>query len=420
MGKYIPSAITLSIFDSAATEFGVTWQTEEAGRPILEYTTPEDTDFKNAVRVAAECSDGTKSVKNCAVIEGLAPGEGCLYRVGDQCGTRSDAAVFYAPRHDPERLTFFIVTDSQDECHWGHMLKIASDDAIENFPEAELTVHTGDIVQEGGNAMMWREMLGRNEDFFRSRPMALIAGNHDYWYGYLHGYDCVTEKHVHIDLPPQDTRHGIYYSFDCGPVHFTMLSSGDSMETDGHGLLQEQLEWAKADISSTHKRWKVVAVHNPLYSPGKYGSRDPLFGVALSLREQLNGLFAEHGVDLVLCGHDHVYSKTYPIDASGDPIRDYPYYVSEIHGIAAKIAADPAGPIHLESGCAGNQCRRIEENITPRFAADFDDMSDMTAAAAGYSAVEIVGDTLRVTYREIDYRTGECVKQRTFGIAKTK
>ncbi len=420
MGKYIPSAITLSIYNSDATEFGVTWQTEAAGRPILEYTSPDDTNFKNAVRVAGECSDSTESYKNCAVIRGLAPGESCLYRVGDESGTRSDTAVFRAPKHDPDKLTFFIVTDTQDECNWGEMLKYAAADAMKNFPEAELIVHTGDMVQEGGDAMMWREMLGRSEEFFRSYPMALIAGNHDYWYGYLHGFDAVTEKHVHIDLPPQDTRHGIYYSFDCGPVHFTMLSSGDLMETDGHGLLPEQLEWAEADLSATDKKWKIVAIHNPLYSPGKYGSRDPIFGVAKALKPQLNEFFVRHGVDLVLCGHDHVYAQTFPINADGEPIRNYPYSVSEIHGTVAKIAVDPAGPIHLESGCAGNQCRKVEEDIKPEFARIFDEMSDMTESAAAYSAVEINGDTLRVTYKEIDFRSGECVKHNAFGIRKTK
>lgn len=420
MGKYIPSAITLSVYNSTATEFGVTWQTEEIGSPILEYTSPDDTDFQNAVRVSGEWSPGTESVKNCAVIRGLAPGESCLYRVGDESGTRSDKAIFRAPMHDPKKLTFLIVTDTQDERHWGKFLKIASDDAMKSFPDAELTVHTGDIVQEGGNAMMWREMLGRSEEFFRSYPMALISGNHDYWYGYLHGYDAVTEKHVHIDLPHKDTRHGIYYSFDVGPVHFTMLSSGDSMETDGHGLLPEQLEWAINDISSTDKRWKIVAVHNPMYSPGKYGCVDPIFGVAMSLREQLNEVFVKYGVDLVLCGHDHVYAKTFPIDPTGMPITNYRYFVSEIHGVTAKIAVDPEGPIHLESGCAGNQNRRVISDIAPEFAAAFDAMSDMTEAAAAYSAVEICGDTMRVTYREIDCRTGRCVKQNAFGIMKNK
>lgn len=420
MGKYIPSAITLSIYDKNATEFGVTWQTEEAGAPVLEYTAVDDTDFARAVRIRGEVSEGTESVKNCAVIRGLKPGEGCLYRVGDESGARSDTAVFRAPAHDPEKLAFLIVTDSQDECHWGRWIRFITDDAAKNYPNAELTVHTGDIVQEGGDAMMWREMLGRNEDFFRTIPMALIAGNHDYWYGYLHGFDSVTAKHVCIDLPPQDTRHGIYYSFDVGPAHFTMLSSGDSMETDGHGLLPEQLEWATNDLASTDKRWKIVAIHNPLYSPGKYGSRDPVFGVAKALKPQLNELFVRYGVDLVLVGHDHVYAQTFPMSAEGLPITDHAYEETVINGVPARIVIDPAGPIHLESGCAGNQNRTVEPDIAPEFACAFEEMSDMTEAAAAYSAVEIDGDTLRVSYREIAVDTGEYVKRHAFGIRKTR
>ncbi len=35
-------------------------------------------------------------------------------------------------------------------------------------------------------------------------------------------------------------------------------------------------------------------------------------------RSALGGLFAQYGVDLVLNGHDHVYSVTNPLDANGN------------------------------------------------------------------------------------------------------
>ena len=55
-------------------------------------------------------------------------------------------------------------------------------------------------------------------------------------------------------------------------------------------------------------------MHNPMYSVGKRGSDPGKKSVALSLAEQLNGLFAKYKVDIVLQGHDHMVSRTYPLD----------------------------------------------------------------------------------------------------------
>ena len=60
-------------------------------------------------------------------------------------------------------------------------------------------------------------------------------------------------------------------------------------------------------------------MHNPMYSVGKYGANSEANSIALSLRGQLQGIFADYGVDLVLQGHDHAISGTYPIDALGAP-----------------------------------------------------------------------------------------------------
>lgn len=419
MSLFTPESITVAIYDRDATEFGVTWQTDDRGTPVLEFTDTDDVDFVRATRIKGECSDSTDTVKNCAVLRGLKPGEKYLWRVGDESGVFSESAVLFTPNHDPDRLAFLNMTDSQDGENRGAWWKYAWQDAFSRCADLQFVVHTGDIVQEGGNAEMWRQMTGMNSELFCSIPMAPTAGNHDYWYGYLHGYDAVTEKHFCIDLPPQDTRHGIYYSFDCGPAHFTVLNSGDSMETEGTGLLPEQLEWAERDIASTTKRWKIVAVHNPLYSPGKYGCRDPIYGQALGMRRQLDEMFVKYGVDLVLCGHDHVFARTYPIGADSLPITDYPCDNGVIDGVEAKIAVDPQGPIHLESGCAGNQNRGIEDDIKEEFARCFEEMSAMTHRAVAHSVIEIDGDTMTISYRENSVDNGECVKKHAFGIRKS-
>jgi hypothetical protein len=50
-------------------------------------------------------------------------------------------------------------------------------------------------------------------------------------------------------------------------------------------------------------RWTVVVFHHPVFSPGPHGSTP-------DLRPALPRLFRRRGVDLVLNGHDHLYSVT--------------------------------------------------------------------------------------------------------------
>ncbi|MBQ8474082.1 MAG: metallophosphoesterase family protein, partial [Clostridia bacterium] len=243
MNPLKPEAITLSVYDSALSTFAVCWQTAEYGSPVLQYTDEEDSCFTRATEVDGICSEGMGSVKNSALFENPDRSRKYLFRVGDKSGVFSEPAVCRFPSLDENKLKFIVITDTQDEEHHGEWFRYPSLDAKKLHGDAELIIHTGDMVQEGGNAEMWRLMLENTREYFLSMPMAPLSGNHDYWEWYLHGYTNILDRHYHIDYPPQNTKNGIYYSFDCGPAHFTVISTGDSMETDKNGVLPSQLEW---------------------------------------------------------------------------------------------------------------------------------------------------------------------------------
>lgn len=414
-----PESITLDFYNSTATRFGVTWQSEEAGTPVLEYTDPSDVNFLHAKRIPGEVSDNptVEGMKvNRVLLGGLAPGERYLYRVGDATGVFSGSAELHIPENDPDKLTFLVFSDTQDaEETLGSLWQLAWRDGLERYRDTSLFVHAGDIVQCGDDRTYWKEMMRHNEAFVRSYPMIGASGNHDYWYC-RHAF----VSHYTIDYPPQDTTHGIFYSVDVGPVHFTVISSGDSMRTENDGLTNEQLVWLENDLRTTDKPWKIAVTHNPLYSPGKYGW--PICGVSTAMRGQLDGMLARLGVDLVICGHDHALGKSYPILESGEPQADYKYTVEDIDGISGKIALDVAGPIHFEPGCAGTQPRQVadgEGELPPEYARFFEVAEDTPDDGIMYAAVSVDGDTLRLTFRGISRISGRCIKEYAFGIRKS-
>jgi hypothetical protein len=118
-----------------------------------------------------------------------------------------------------------------------------------------------------------------------------------------------------------------YYTTSHGPVDFFYL---DSNEPDLLG--REQLDWFDAALEASSNRWKVVCVHHPPYSSGRYGSTP---GEA----ELLSPLLSKHAVDLVMSGHDHHYERTVPIDGttyvvSGGGCKTTPVTPSEISVVA--------------------------------------------------------------------------------------
>jgi hypothetical protein len=69
-----------------------------------------------------------------------------------------------------------------------------------------------------------------------------------------------------------------------------------------------RMRWIRRHLRSRRgDRWTIVLFHHPVYSPGTTHGSTP------GLRRLLNPLFRRRGVDLVLNGHDHLYSVTKPI-----------------------------------------------------------------------------------------------------------
>lgn len=421
MANLIPESVTLCIYDREARRYGVSWVTEDRGEPVLQYTKEDDTAFAHAVTVRAESSDSVGGYQNRAVIAGLEPGEQCRWRVGNLPdggeGTEcwSEDAVFRALSGREDTVEFFYMTDSQDDNHLGSWWIPAWKDARSRYPGCEFLVHGGDFVQLSGRRDYWREMTGINREFLRSVPMLPIAGNHDYWRCYLYENLSTFAKHVHIGYEEQDTTNGVYYSADIGPVHFTCLNSGDAMVTGG-ALTDQQMEFLTRDLASANRPWKIVCIHNPLYSPGKYGSDPKRNGPALALRAQLNRIFAENGVDLVLSGHDHMYFRSHPVTAEGEPQTDCESVRFSSDGTEGTMLLDPRGPVHFMAGCCGDQCRWALPDIPEEYSRFFAESGDMTEETVAYAAVRVEGDCLTLRYHAVSVKDGTETERRIFGI----
>src|SRR5688572_5037640 len=105
-----------------------------------------------------------------------------------------------------------------------------------------------------------------------------------------------------------------YYRFKKGNVSFYALNS-NYME-------KKQVDWLKDKLATDTAAWRIAFFHHPPYSSGgKHGSDT-------KLREIVEPLFLQHGVNVVLAGHEHFYERIKPqkgihyfISGSGGKLR---------------------------------------------------------------------------------------------------
>ena len=99
-----------------------------------------------------------------------------------------------------------------------------------------------------------------------------------------------------------------YYSFTKGDVNEGTVEFF-ALDTNSNADWKAQLAWLDQQLGKSTAPWKIVYGHHPVYSSGRHGS-SPELGAKLS------PLFAKHKVPLYLCGHDHGYERSVPLDGT--------------------------------------------------------------------------------------------------------
>lgn len=99
-----------------------------------------------------------------------------------------------------------------------------------------------------------------------------------------------------------------FYSFEIGLSHIIYLNPYTRSDKGSN-----QYNWFVEDISSIDRLktpWVIVVMHCPWYSSNKAHQAETQ---AVLMREHMEVLFLQHGVNLVFTGHVHAYERTYPV-----------------------------------------------------------------------------------------------------------
>lgn len=184
----------------------------------------------------------------------------------------------------------------------------------------------GDTAYPTGSASdyanCYQPTWGRFKD--RTRP---ALGNHEYLTENAGAYFAYFGRKA---APP-----GGYYGYRLGSWHIVVINSNCD-QIGGCGPGSTQLRWLQADLAGHPTRCTLAYWHSPRFSSGPHGSDETMQPIWAAL--------AKAGADVVLNGHDHLYQRFAPLNASGriDPKRGMREFVvgtggGPFYNAAAKV-----------------------------------------------------------------------------------
>ena len=96
-----------------------------------------------------------------------------------------------------------------------------------------------------------------------------------------------------------------YYSFaPPEDVVTRLVTRVEFFALDSTNLDRVQLRWLDERLSESDADWKIVFLHHPLYTSGRYRR------TSLVHRWALEPILVRHRVDAVFSGHEHIYQRS--------------------------------------------------------------------------------------------------------------
>lgn len=301
------SRIVLGI-GSDATEANLAWQSKTSETQFLEYWPTADP--ANITRVESPHGPYNSAVfyPHEATMTGLEPDTEYAYRVGSDRRGYSEQRTFTTGT-DGDSWSFLAMADAQI----GVDTKIAEQSAAWNkavntatgeHPDSAFIMHLGDQVEGWGAPVKQLEEFTAPEKLQEYR-LAVLKGNHETYTLDRHFQDTY--------FLPNEVDDTANYFFNYNNVLFIGLDGNraSKADIDVHAkFVNETIAAHGADAD-----WVIVGIHHAPFSQGThYTDKD-----VVELRNSLTPKLSEAGVDLVLSGHDHIYTRTHLMNGV-DPV----------------------------------------------------------------------------------------------------
>ena len=313
------------------SERNFTWYSKSKEQGCLEIVEANDQkDFSNATKIKAVTSDKNttfdindksnakvkiekdkkdqalkdlyelKDMSNSQVnIKNLKPNTKYMYRVYNGNGKKSQ--VFEFTTQAKGDFTFVLAGDPQigagkfyaDRDKWEKALGTIK----KQVPQMSFLYSLGDQVNEYTSKSELEYSGYIERENAKGITFATIIGNHD---SQANSYS------QHFALPNLQaegkTEAGSNYYFVYNNTLFIQLNSNNMNTAEHKATIEKAIEMTK----NQNIKWKVVGFHHAIYSAATHANDDDI----IKRRAEYPALMKQYGIDLIVSGHDHVYTRS--------------------------------------------------------------------------------------------------------------
>ncbi|MFC1707673.1 purple acid phosphatase family protein, partial [Planctomycetota bacterium] len=264
----------------------IMWETSSPSSSVVAYgETPQLGRFESGPSQV-----GRHRVK----LTGLKPSTRYYYKVISG-NAESSVRHFQSPPHANGTAKVVLYGDTRTNAG-AHKTVVSS---YSTLFDPHVALHSGDLIADGAKESDWRAqwfsvVSGVNDHI----PIVPCFGNHE---GHRQG-----KLWDYYPLPAHAPNPRYYFhSFDYGPLHVVIFDNKIGENEYKEGSAQYQL--LEADLSACMKPFTMIIFHKPAYSSGlgHGGGENPY------VAEDIQPLLEKYGVDFVVCGHDHIYERSF-------------------------------------------------------------------------------------------------------------
>lgn len=276
------------------SEVIINWQTVGTAPEKVKVTGPTS----QLVDASVPASTQILTQSRTATVTGLKPGTEYTYQVGsDETGWSAEYS--FTTDDGDGNWNFLLFGDPQigvntkiDEQKKMWMQTV--DTALADVPDAAMLVSVGDQVEGWGSPLdQHRALLEAPQ--VTSLPLSTIPGNHETYSGAMEYYKSF------FTHPNQEEDIQDYY-YEKNNVLFIGLDTNNT-----NWPRHEEFLRATVKEHGDANDWIVVMLHQAPFSQGSHVHDNDVTGV----RTVLAPVFSELGVDAVLSGHDHIYTRSH-------------------------------------------------------------------------------------------------------------
>ncbi|MDR2719628.1 MAG: fibronectin type III domain-containing protein [Nitrososphaerota archaeon] len=277
-----------------ATQLNFSWHTAtQTNSPVVRIWKQDGVTMEFTGTSSTSTSTLSSMYYNRVTVTGLETNTAYTYQLGD--GNDNWSVEYNTKTSTPDSFSYIVFGDPQVSSQtYGNNWKNTLELALSVNPNVAFMASTGDNVDSNTKAQY--DYFFTPKEIFSYLPLAICMGNHE---------GSGTTPHAFYNPPNADSAQNYWYRY--GDALFMVWNCVTGNEASMDAFLSSAIE-ANPDAT-----WKILNFHYDVYGQGSSHALSD----GKNYRDRYVQVIDRFDIDIVFNGHDHSYSRSYPMKWSG-------------------------------------------------------------------------------------------------------